>query len=148
MGHADHDISEAFSRFDRDGNQILDEEEQKRMKSELEEKRVCTCLQERINVEESKLSVEVFLMFLIFFVQDALSAEINNLGVNYEKDSSVGANGQRNNWSQTFVDREQFLRWEKAFFWHLVICDNIMTQNIFWLQDGDFFYTKVKKKPW
>lgn len=41
MGHADHEISAAFSRFDRDGNQILDEDEQKRMKMELEEKRVC-----------------------------------------------------------------------------------------------------------
>lgn len=120
MGHADRDISEAFSQFDRDGNQILDEEERKRMKCELEEKRVCTCLQERIYVDEWKLSVKVFLMFLIFCVQDALSAEINHLGVHYGKDSSVGANGQRNNWSQTFVDREQFLRWEKVFFWHLV----------------------------
>lgn len=41
MGHADHEISEAFSRFDRDGNQILDEVEQERMKMELERKRVC-----------------------------------------------------------------------------------------------------------
>lgn len=49
----------------------------------------------------------------MFCVQDALSAEINNLGVNYGKDSSVGATEQRNTWSQTFVDREQFLRWEK-----------------------------------
>lgn len=40
MGHADHEISAAFSQFDRDGNQILDEDEQKRMKMELEEKRV------------------------------------------------------------------------------------------------------------
>uniref|UniRef100_A0A671TRX7 Polycystin 2 like 1, transient receptor potential cation channel n=1 Tax=Sparus aurata TaxID=8175 RepID=A0A671TRX7_SPAAU len=40
MGHADHEISAAFSRFDRDGNQILDEDEQERMKIELEEKRV------------------------------------------------------------------------------------------------------------
>eukprot|EP00064_Thunnus_orientalis_P016218 superscaffoldBa00003165_g16281 len=39
MGHADHEISAAFSRFDRDGNQILDEDEQERMKTELEEKR-------------------------------------------------------------------------------------------------------------
>lgn len=36
----DHEISAAFSRFDQDGNQILDENEQKRMKIELEEKRV------------------------------------------------------------------------------------------------------------
>ena len=41
MGHADHEISAAFARFDRDGNQILDHEEQERMKQELEEKRVC-----------------------------------------------------------------------------------------------------------
>lgn len=70
----------------------------------------------------------------MFCVQDALSAEINNLGVNYGKDSSVGATEQRNTWSQTFVDHERFLRWEKFkgecqmirdlekvfFFWHLV----------------------------
>ncbi|KAG9344332.1 hypothetical protein JZ751_011001, partial [Albula glossodonta] len=39
MGHADSEISAAFSRFDRDGNHILDEEEQTNMKRELEEKR-------------------------------------------------------------------------------------------------------------
>ena len=44
MGHADHEISAAFSRFDRDGNQILDEDEQERMKIELEEKRVCVII--------------------------------------------------------------------------------------------------------
>nr|XP_020454653.1 polycystic kidney disease 2-like 1 protein [Monopterus albus] len=55
MGHADHEITAAFSRFDRDGNQILDEEEQEKMKMELEQKR------------------------------DALNAEINNLGINYGK---------------------------------------------------------------
>lgn len=90
---------------------------------------------------------------LVFCVQDALSAEINNLGVNYGKDSSVGATELRNTWSQTFVDREQFLRWEKfkgecqrkrdlekVFFLAFggKICDNIMIQKIFWLQDGDF----------
>uniref|UniRef100_A0A671NSS1 Polycystic kidney disease 2-like 1 protein n=1 Tax=Sinocyclocheilus anshuiensis TaxID=1608454 RepID=A0A671NSS1_9TELE len=41
MGHADHEISAAFSRFDQDGNQTLDKQEQERMKQELEEKRVC-----------------------------------------------------------------------------------------------------------
>uniref|UniRef100_A0A3Q2XG03 Polycystin 2 like 1, transient receptor potential cation channel n=1 Tax=Hippocampus comes TaxID=109280 RepID=A0A3Q2XG03_HIPCM len=41
MGHADHEISAAFSQFDRDGNHILDEDEQEKMKTELEEKRVC-----------------------------------------------------------------------------------------------------------
>ena len=40
MGHADHEISAAFARFDRDGNNILDKDEQERMKRELEEKRV------------------------------------------------------------------------------------------------------------
>nr|XP_046257929.1 polycystic kidney disease 2-like 1 protein [Scatophagus argus] len=84
MGHADHEISAAFSRFDRDGNQILDEEEQERMKVELEEKR------------------------------DALSAEINNLGINYGKElldkPLVTPNEQKNQSSHSFVDREQFLR--------------------------------------
>ncbi|KAM7409108.1 hypothetical protein PAMA_002695 [Pampus argenteus] len=84
MGHADHEISAAFSRFDRDGNQVLDEDEQKRMKTELEEKR------------------------------DALCAELNNLGMNYGKDllekPPVTLNDQRNHSSQAFVDQEQFLR--------------------------------------
>ncbi|XP_076830252.1 polycystin-2-like protein 1 [Brachyhypopomus gauderio] len=53
MGHADHEISAAFSRFDHDGNQILDLVEQETMRRELEEKR------------------------------DALNAELHNLGVNY-----------------------------------------------------------------
>uniref|UniRef100_A0A8C9RMB8 Polycystin 2 like 1, transient receptor potential cation channel n=1 Tax=Scleropages formosus TaxID=113540 RepID=A0A8C9RMB8_SCLFO len=53
MGHADHEISATFSRFDQDGNHVLDEEEQNRMKKELEEKR------------------------------DALSAELKNLGQSY-----------------------------------------------------------------
>ncbi|XP_049456856.1 polycystic kidney disease 2-like 1 protein [Epinephelus fuscoguttatus] len=84
MGHADHEISAAFSRFDRDGNQILDEGEQERMKIELEEKR------------------------------DALCAELNNLGMNYEKEllekPPVTSNEQRNHSSHTLTDREQFLR--------------------------------------
>ncbi|XP_070834158.1 polycystin-2-like protein 1 [Chaetodon trifascialis] len=84
MGHADHEISAAFSRFDRDGNQILDEDEQERMKMELEEKR------------------------------DALCAEINNLGMNYGKEllekPPVTPNEQKNHSSHTSVDREQFLR--------------------------------------
>uniref|UniRef100_A0A3Q3WFN4 Uncharacterized protein n=1 Tax=Mola mola TaxID=94237 RepID=A0A3Q3WFN4_MOLML len=84
MGHADHEISAAFSQFDCDGNQILDEEEQRKMKIELEEKR------------------------------DALSAEINNLGIHYGKDllekPLVTSNEMKNNSSLTFVDREQFLR--------------------------------------
>ncbi|XP_070697713.1 polycystin-2-like protein 1 [Pempheris klunzingeri] len=84
MGHADHEISAAFSRFDRDGNQILDEDEQERMKIELEEKR------------------------------DALSAELNNLGMNYEKELQekppVTSSEQKKPTSHTFADREQFLR--------------------------------------
>lgn len=40
MGHADHEISDAFSKFDCDGNKILDQEEQEKMKRELEDKRV------------------------------------------------------------------------------------------------------------
>ncbi|TNN34612.1 Polycystic kidney disease 2-like 1 protein [Liparis tanakae] len=56
MGHAEHEISAAFSRFDRDGNHILDEDEQRRMKRELEEKR------------------------------DALNTELNTLGMHYGKD--------------------------------------------------------------
>ncbi|XP_056251997.1 polycystic kidney disease 2-like 1 protein [Seriola aureovittata] len=84
MGHADHEISAAFSRFDNDGNQILDEDEQQRMKIELEEKR------------------------------DALSAELNNLGINYGTEllekPPVTSNEQKNHSSQTSVDREQFLK--------------------------------------
>ncbi|XP_013875367.1 polycystic kidney disease 2-like 1 protein [Austrofundulus limnaeus] len=81
MGHADHEISAAFSQFDRDGNQVLDADEQERMKLELEEKR------------------------------DALNAELNNLGKNYEENlldkSAVATNDTS---SRTFVDREQFLQ--------------------------------------
>ncbi|NXO15531.1 PK2L1 protein, partial [Oriolus oriolus] len=40
LGHADHEITAAFSRFDKDGNHILDEEEQQQMKCDLEAKRV------------------------------------------------------------------------------------------------------------
>ncbi|XP_069466725.1 polycystin-2-like protein 1 isoform X2 [Ambystoma mexicanum] len=40
LGHADHEITAAFSRFDHDGNQILDEDEQRKMKRDLEERRV------------------------------------------------------------------------------------------------------------
>ncbi|XP_032365810.1 polycystic kidney disease 2-like 1 protein isoform X1 [Etheostoma spectabile] len=84
MGHADHEISAAFSRFDHDGNQILDKDEQARMKIELEEKR------------------------------DALCAELNDLGTTYGKEvletPPVPSNEQQNHSSHTFVDREQFIR--------------------------------------
>ncbi|KAM4590858.1 polycystin-2-like protein 1 isoform 2-T2 [Odontesthes bonariensis] len=84
MGHADHEISAAFSQFDRDGNQILDADEQQRMKMELEEKR------------------------------DALNAELNNLGKNYGSDllekPPVTPDEQKSLSSKTFVDQEQFLK--------------------------------------
>ncbi|KAM6916243.1 polycystin-2-like protein 1 [Xenentodon cancila] len=83
MGHGDHEISAAFSQFDRDGNQILDADEQERMKIELEEKR------------------------------DALNAELNNLGKNYQAESldkpPVTSKEPKSLPSQTFVDPEQFL---------------------------------------
>uniref|UniRef100_G3TE93 Polycystin-2-like protein 1 n=1 Tax=Loxodonta africana TaxID=9785 RepID=G3TE93_LOXAF len=43
VGHTEHEITEltaAFTRFDRDGNRILDEEEQAQMQQDLEEERV------------------------------------------------------------------------------------------------------------
>ncbi|KAM9726878.1 polycystin-2-like protein 1 [Menidia menidia] len=84
MGHSDHEISAAFSQFDHDGNQILDAEEQQRMKKELAEKR------------------------------DALNAELNNLGQNYGKDlpekPSVTFNEQKGDSGKTFVNQEEFLR--------------------------------------
>ncbi|KAF7666868.1 hypothetical protein LDENG_00089920 [Lucifuga dentata] len=84
LGHADHEISAAFSKFDQDGNQILDQDEQEKMKMELEEKR------------------------------DALSAELNNLGINYGKDllakSPITSSEEKNHQNQTVVAREQFER--------------------------------------
>ncbi|KAK2824027.1 hypothetical protein Q5P01_021202 [Channa striata] len=86
MGHADEEISAAFSRYDYDKNQILDKDEQERMKLELEEKR------------------------------NALNAELNNLGMNYGKEllekPPTTSNEQKNS-SQTTVDQEQFLRLSK-----------------------------------
>ncbi|XP_074855560.1 polycystin-2-like protein 1 [Carettochelys insculpta] len=83
LGHADHEITAAFSSFDKDGNQILDEEEQTRMRRDLEEKRV------------------------------ALNAEIENLGKSYcenkleEKLSPVDAKNSPNNKS-LWVSEEEF----------------------------------------
>lgn len=84
MGHADHEISAAFSRFDRDGNQILDEDEQKRMKRELEEKRVCALhyyLQDKCDtfvplsrVCMNECGQSCVLMIVITFVVRMLSA--------------------------------------------------------------------------
>ncbi|XP_067858771.1 polycystin-2-like protein 1 [Heptranchias perlo] len=53
MGHSDQEINDTFSRFDCDDNKILDEQEQMRMRNELEEKKI------------------------------ALNAEIENLGRNF-----------------------------------------------------------------
>ncbi|KAL0616351.1 Polycystic kidney disease 2-like 1 protein [Plecturocebus cupreus] len=43
LGHAEHEITEltaTFTKFDRDGNRILDEKEQEQMRQDLEEERV------------------------------------------------------------------------------------------------------------
>uniref|UniRef100_A0AAY4C6X6 EF-hand domain-containing protein n=1 Tax=Denticeps clupeoides TaxID=299321 RepID=A0AAY4C6X6_9TELE len=57
LGHNDQEISATFATFDRDGNNILDKEEQEMMKRELEEKRravlikdlcVCVCIYSRL----------------------------------------------------------------------------------------------------
>lgn len=119
MGHADHEISAAFSRFDRDGNQILDEDEQERMKVELEKKRVCASSSKSLDQLFIK-KICVFMLFL-FFSQDALSAELNNLGMNYEKElleKPPATSTDKNHHSgQTWVEREQFLKWDKSFHW-------------------------------
>ncbi|KAI7805279.1 polycystic kidney disease 2-like 1 protein [Triplophysa rosa] len=39
MGHSDQEITDAFAKFDHDGNQTLDKLEQEKMKQELDEKR-------------------------------------------------------------------------------------------------------------
>lgn len=83
------------------------------MKSDLREKRVRARLQERTYTRQRMSSSCVFMIFIVLCVQDALSAEINNLGGNYGNDSPVSGSKQRDDWSQTFVDREQFLRWGK-----------------------------------
>lgn len=44
MGHSDQEITDAFSKFDQDGNQTLDKLEQEKMKQELDEKRVRSIL--------------------------------------------------------------------------------------------------------
>lgn len=40
LGHEEHEITAAFTRFDQDGDHILDEEEQEQMRQGLEEERV------------------------------------------------------------------------------------------------------------
>eukprot|EP00074_Homo_sapiens_P094500 XP_016872365.1 polycystic kidney disease 2-like 1 protein isoform X3 [Homo sapiens] len=52
LGHAEHEITEltaTFTKFDRDGNRILDEKEQEKMRQDLEEERVA------LNTEIEKL---------------------------------------------------------------------------------------------
>ncbi|NXM84406.1 PK2L1 protein, partial [Oenanthe oenanthe] len=83
LGHADHEITAAFSRFDRDGNHILDEEEQQQMKHDLEAKRV------------------------------ALNTEIENLGKSYgdnNLDENLTYMEARNNQTNkaTWVSKEEF----------------------------------------
>ncbi|XP_034040309.1 polycystic kidney disease 2-like 1 protein [Thalassophryne amazonica] len=84
MGHADHEIAAAFSQFDHDRNDILDEAEQEKMKTELEEKR------------------------------DALCAELNNLGQKYQNDllekPPVNSHEQTSHLNQTRVEPEEFVR--------------------------------------
>lgn len=113
MGHTDQEISAAFSQFDQDGNQVLDADEQERMKRELEEKRVwfhsSKNQSNHVRTEDDDKSV---------FLQDALSAELNNLGKNYEKESvekvSFTSQEQKSLSNQTFVDQQQFQRWERS----------------------------------
>ncbi|XP_059707462.1 polycystin-2-like protein 1 [Haemorhous mexicanus] len=83
LGHADHEITAAFSRFDKDGNHILDEEEQQQMKHDLEAKRV------------------------------ALNTEIENLGKSYADnnlDENLTYLEARNNHTNkaTWVSKEEF----------------------------------------
>ncbi|NWZ95201.1 PK2L1 protein, partial [Nesospiza acunhae] len=83
LGHADHEITAAFSRFDKDGNRILDEEEQQQMKNDLEAKRV------------------------------ALNTEIENLGKSYADnnlDENLTYMEARNNHTNkaTWVSKEEF----------------------------------------
>ncbi|KAM6415897.1 polycystin-2-like protein 1 [Rhynochetos jubatus] len=83
LGHADHEITAAFSRFDKDGNRILDEEEQQQMKHDLEAKRV------------------------------ALNTEIENLGKSYgdsNLDENLTYVEARNNHANkaSWVSKEEF----------------------------------------
>ncbi|XP_065602426.1 polycystin-2-like protein 1 [Cyrtonyx montezumae] len=83
MGHADHEITAAFSRFDKDGNHILDEAEQQQMKHDLEAKRA------------------------------ALSTEIENLGKSYggnNLDETLSYMEAKNNHASktSWVSKEEF----------------------------------------
>lgn len=56
----------------------------------------------------------MFVTCLLSFFQDALSAEIKHLGLNYEKETlekNPGtSSGEKSRAGQTFVDAEQFSR--------------------------------------
>ncbi|XP_041921583.1 polycystic kidney disease 2-like 1 protein isoform X1 [Alosa sapidissima] len=80
MGHADNEISAAFARFDKDGNNILDKDEQERMKRELEEKR------------------------------DALSEELNNLGENLSTNNSPHKNAEHRSSAVSQEDFQMLVR--------------------------------------
>lgn len=132
MGHADHEIAAAFSQFDHDGNQILDKDEQKRMKMELEEKRVSVPPRQSWQRRFCKtMMTQSLLAQFCFYMsgtsrekrvcdicntsfQDALSAEIKNLGSNYEKETLERNPGtsseEKSRAGQTLVDAEQFSR--------------------------------------
>lgn len=53
-------------------------------------------------------------MCLISYIQDALSAEMKNLGLNYEKETlekcTGTSSGEKSRAGQTFVEVEQFSR--------------------------------------
>ncbi|XP_009693008.1 PREDICTED: polycystic kidney disease 2-like 1 protein [Cariama cristata] len=83
LGHADHEITAAFSRFDKDSNRILDEEEQQQMKHDLEAKKV------------------------------ALNTQIENLGKSYgdnNPDENLTCMEARNNHTNkaSWVSKEEF----------------------------------------
>ncbi|XP_019473155.1 polycystic kidney disease 2-like 1 protein isoform X2 [Meleagris gallopavo] len=83
LGHEEHEITAAFSRFDKDGNRILDEEEQQQMKHDLEAKRV------------------------------ALNTEIENLGKSYGSnnlDANLSYMEAKNNHANkaSWVSKEEF----------------------------------------
>lgn len=109
MGHDDHDISEAFSKYDQDGNQILDCEEQEKMKRELEEKRVWNLFSPYI-VFFLKMFVFLLMCFTVtmfewkmytYFYQNALNVELHNLTQGNK------AEGNEKKTSDS-VDQEQF----------------------------------------
>nr|XP_045012353.1 polycystic kidney disease 2-like 1 protein isoform X2 [Jaculus jaculus] len=53
LGHAEHDLMAAFTRFDQDGNHVLDKKEQEQMRQTLEEERVA------LNIEIENLGQSI-----------------------------------------------------------------------------------------